>query len=125
LFRDNPETPEGKYLVKRRDGSVVEWPSFVLGGRDVNAEYALRFYALLNLLPADGRREMVSYIRSALAHGLNDPAGQNKEYVHSVLNFADDWEEYRHKHGDGDPLMGKHRIDDPATVEQMKKGLSA
>jgi hypothetical protein len=26
LFRDDAATPEGKYLVKRRDGSVVEWP---------------------------------------------------------------------------------------------------
>lgn len=24
LVRDNPKTPEGKYLVKRRDGTVVE-----------------------------------------------------------------------------------------------------
>lgn len=33
LWRNNPETPEGKYLVKRRDGTVPEWPSFVLGLR--------------------------------------------------------------------------------------------
>lgn len=32
LVRDNPETPEGKYLVKRRDGTVPPWPHFVLGG---------------------------------------------------------------------------------------------
>jgi len=31
LWRDDPATPEGKYLVKRRDGTVVEWPSFTLG----------------------------------------------------------------------------------------------
>ncbi|HXI43902.1 MAG TPA: hypothetical protein VNH83_28225 [Bryobacteraceae bacterium] len=34
LWRKNPETPEGKYLVKRRDGSVVDWPNFVLGAKD-------------------------------------------------------------------------------------------
>ena len=45
LFRDNPATPEGKYLVKRRDGTVVEWPSFVLGARDPHAAAALRAYA--------------------------------------------------------------------------------
>lgn len=39
LFRDNPETPEGKYLVKRRDGTVVEWPSFVLGARDLDGAH--------------------------------------------------------------------------------------
>jgi hypothetical protein len=34
LWRRNPETPEGKYLVKRRDGSVVEWPNLVMGARE-------------------------------------------------------------------------------------------
>lgn len=34
LWRRNPETPEGKYLVKRRDGSVVEWPNLVMGAKD-------------------------------------------------------------------------------------------
>jgi len=42
LVRDNPKTPEGKYLVKRRDGTVVEWPSFVLGARDPASAPALR-----------------------------------------------------------------------------------
>lgn len=45
LWRDNPDTPEGKYLVKRRDGSVVEWSSFVLGPRDPAAPAGLRAYA--------------------------------------------------------------------------------
>jgi len=45
LVRDNPETSEGKYLVKRRDGSVPPWPSFVLGGSDPHAAVALRAYA--------------------------------------------------------------------------------
>jgi hypothetical protein len=101
LFRDNPETPEGKYLVKRRDGTVVEWPSFVLGARDPAAPTALRAYA-------DKCVEL----------------GYSKEYVEGLRHWADVFDEYRLSHGDGDPDKGKHRKDDPATVEEMKKGLS-
>ena len=45
LWRKNPETPEGKYLVKRRDGSIPEWPNFVIGAKDPAAPAALRAYA--------------------------------------------------------------------------------
>lgn len=102
LFRDNPETPEGKYLVKRRDGTVVEWPSFVLGARDPDAADTLRDYA--------NRKE---------ARGC-DP-----EWIASIRRFADEYDNYRQQHGDGDPEMGPHRKDDPATIEEMKKGKSA
>ena len=34
LWRTEEGTPEGKYLVQRRDGSVVEWPNFVIGAKD-------------------------------------------------------------------------------------------
>jgi hypothetical protein len=101
LWRDNPETPEGKYLVKRRDGSVVDWPNFTLGARDPAAPAALRAYA-----------------EAATAHGMNEG------YASSVRRLADEFEAYRLKHGGGDPDRGRHREDDPATVAEMKKGLS-
>lgn len=103
LFRDNPETPEGKYLVKRRDGTVVEWPSFVLGARDPHAAVALRAYA---------------------ESCKNDPE-IDKRFVDRLFRFADQWDQYRKEHGDGDPGKGRHRKDDPATIEEMKKGWSA
>lgn len=31
LWRNNEGTREGKYLVQRRDGTVPEWPYFVMG----------------------------------------------------------------------------------------------
>lgn len=34
LFSNQPATKEGKYLVQRRDGTVPDWPWFVLGARD-------------------------------------------------------------------------------------------
>ncbi len=103
LFRENHETPEGKYLVKRRDGSVVEWPSFVLGGRDPHAAVALRAYA---------------------ASCATDPS-IHLGFVEAVRRWADIYDQYRLQHGEGDPGMGKHRVDDPATLEEMRKGRSA
>ena len=45
LWVNDPETPEGKYLVKRRDGTVPAWPHFVLAASDPAAPAALRAYA--------------------------------------------------------------------------------
>lgn len=103
LFRDDPATPEGKYLVKRRDGTVVEWPSFVLGARDRHAAFALRAYA---------------------DSAATDPE-MSSDFVARVRQYAAEWDAYRAAHGDGDPGRGRHRQDDPATVEEMGRGHSA
>jgi hypothetical protein len=103
LWRRNPETPEGKYLVKRRDGTVVEWPHFVLGARDPAAPHALREYA-----------------RCARAIGTMHP-----DMAMDIERLAGEFEAYRKKHGDGDPGAGPHREDDPETIEEMRKGMSA
>lgn len=99
LWRNNSETPEGKYLVKRRDGSVVEWPNFVLGAKDPAAPVALRAYA------EEARRR-----------------GMNQQYVLDIFALANQFEAYRLAHGDGDPDRGRHRQDDRETIEQMQKG---
>lgn len=125
LYRDNPKTPEGKYLVKRRDGSVVEHPSFVLLARDPHGANTLRFYAALLLLPDDERDYFLEQLRLLLNEYLGQPDGQNQDFVASVLRFANLWDTYRASHGDGDPLMGPHRPDDPATIAEMKKGYCA
>lgn len=102
LWRNNPETPEGKYLVKRRDGTIVEWPSFVLGARDPAAPAALRQYAKI------GRH-----------------LGFNPQMCADIEQMASDFERYRAEHGSGDPDRGRHRTDDPATILEMRKGRSA
>jgi hypothetical protein len=102
LWRDDPKTPEGKYLVKRRDGSVPEWPNFVLGARDPAAPAALRAYA-----------------NAAWVLGM--PAG----YIAGVRKLADEFEAYRLQYGAGDPQCGQHRLDDPSVIEEMRKGRSA
>lgn len=102
LWRDDPKTPEGKYLVKRRDGTVPEWPSFTLGARDPCAPTALRAYAVC----AGG-------------------SGMTLGYVNALFRLADEWDIYRQKHGTEDPDRGQHRPDDPTTVAEMKKGRSA
>lgn len=100
LFRDNPATPEGKYLVKRRDGTVPEWPSFVLGAADPAAPAALRAYA---------------------THGWTK-LGWNADFCLRLMQLADQFEAWREANWTGDPDRGKHRIDDPATVAEMRKG---
>lgn len=102
LWRRNPETPEGKYLVKRRDGSVVEWPNFVIGARDPAASTALRAYA-------------------DAAEKLNMSAG----YVADIRWLANEFEQYRKECGDGDPDRGKHREDDPEIIAETRHGRSA
>ena len=102
LFRDDPATTEGKYLVKRRDGTVVEWPCFVLGARDPHAPAALRAYAA-SLEAADA----------------------DVHFVERILLLADEFDIYRDEHGDGDPTKGRHRVDDPATVAEMRLGRSS
>lgn len=101
LFRDHPRTPEGKYLVLRRDGSIFEHPSFVLGARDPRAAKTLRKYA--DFCEEDGL----------------DPG-----FVASIRAWADRWDEYRKDHGDGDPEMGPHRRDCPAIIALMRLAMN-
>jgi hypothetical protein len=89
----------GKYLVTRRDGTVPEWPSFVLGAKDPAAEEALRAYAR----EAERRRF--------------DP-----RFVADVKVLADEFMNYREERGEGDPDGAPHRKDDPATVSRMLAG---
>lgn len=102
LWRNNPETREGKYLVKRRDGTVVDWPNFVVGAKDPAAPAALRAYATK-------AREL----------------GMNETYVNDVFALAEKFEQYRVERGEGDPDRGRHRADDPRTIEEMRGGGSA
>jgi hypothetical protein len=97
-----------KFLVRRRDGSIPEWPWLVMGARDPAAPAAIRFYA------------------NACFQLQMDP-----EYVSDLYKLADEWDAYRHEHGNGDPDAAVHRTDDPdiaalldgvnATVNHRKK----
>jgi hypothetical protein len=102
LWRKNPDTPEGKYLVKRRDGTIPEWPSFVLGAKDPAAPTALRAYA-------DAAEKL----------------GMNAEYVSDVRALAGEFDRYRAYSGHGDPDRGRHRVDDPETIKEMRNGRSS
>ena len=99
LFSKNPATPEGKYLVQRRDGTTPQWPHFVLAASD---PAALRAYA-----------------------DEADRLGKDPVYVRDVLQLADDFDAWRADHGDGDPDAPPHRKDDPATVAKMNRGRGA
>jgi len=88
-----------KFLVVRRDGTVPDWPYLVIGARDPAAPAALRAYA------AEAQR-----------------LGMDAEYVEDIRGQADDFEAYCQEHGAGDPDVGAHRPDDPATVSRLKAG---
>lgn len=104
LWRNQQGTPEGKYLVKRRDGSIPEWPWFVFAAADEAAPDGLRAYA--------DKAEKLGF----------DP-----EYVADVRAMADEWERdlAAGVYKKGDPDAGRHRKDDPATVAEMAKGQGA
>ena len=79
LVRRNPETPEGKYLVTRRDGSSPEWPYFVLGAKDPAVPFALMAYA-----------------------SECERLGMDSWYVAEVRQLSREFQEYCESHGVGD-----------------------
>lgn len=96
LWRYDESMHGDKFLVLRRDGTVVEWPHFSLGARDPAAPAALLAYA-------------------TEAERLNmDPL-----FVEDVRRLAAEFVAYRVMHGDGDPDAPPHRKDDPAIVSRM------
>ena len=109
LTRDHAGTPEGKYLIQRRDGTVPPWPSFVLGGADPVAAVALRAYAteIDRLLRCD----------PVVAQGL----GLTGEFAQAVSRWADEFDRWRLEHGSGDPGKGPHRKDDSAIIALMDR----
>lgn len=102
LWLNNPETPEGKYLVRRRDGTIPTWPHFVIAASDPAAPAALFAYA-----------------DAAESNGF-DPA-----FVADIRQRAIEFEVWRHEHGDGDPDAPRHRVDDPATIAEMRKAMGS
>jgi hypothetical protein len=87
-----------KYLVVRRDASIPKWPAFVLGARDPAAPAAMRAYA-------KAARDM----------------GMDEEYVQNVLSMADEFDQYRHLEGAGDPDNPPlQRFDDAAVIEALR-----
>lgn len=98
LWRNTTDAREGKYLVRRRDGTVPDWPYFVIGARDPAAPAALRAYAA-----------------KAAELGL-DPA-----YVRDVRDLADEFTTYLAENGMGDPDAPRHRRDDPETIAAMAR----
>lgn len=99
LWEYGKKASEGKFLVQRRDGTVPEWPSIVLGARDPAAPTALLAYA-------------------AKAERL----GYDKQYVEDVRRLAAEFDQYEQEHGEGDPDAPPHRKDDPEIIAKMRKG---
>jgi hypothetical protein len=86
-----------KFLIIRRDATVPAWPAFVIGARDAAAPAALRKYA-------------------AEARSL----GYDAQYCADVDDIAREFEEYRAKHGQGNPSDGPHRVDHEGVIDLME-----
>lgn len=98
LWRNTEGTREGKYLVTRRDGTIPQWPYFVIAASDPAAPAALWAYA-----------------KACEENGM-DP-----EYVADLKKLSGDFGIWRGLHGAGDPDAPRHRTDDPATIEKMRQ----
>lgn len=91
------EFKEGKYLVVRRDGTVPEWPHFVMSARDPAAPEALR-----------------SYANRCASLKLD------RDYRDSIWDLARLFEDYGRDHAAGDPDAGPHRIDNAFVIACMR-----
>jgi len=99
IWAKTDEFSEGKYLVVRRDGTVPEWPHFVLGAFDPCAGRALRAYA-------KAARE----------------AGYEPEYIASIEDLASDFDRIaatERAKRIADPTAPPHRKDNPLIVQLM------
>lgn len=99
LWKNNPETPEGKYLVQRRDGTVPQWPSLVIGGADPAGQAALHAYA-----------------------NEAERRGYDPELVADIRRLAGEFERWQANNGTGDPDAPRHRKDNPDVIELMREG---
>lgn len=94
IWRNNPETPEGKYpIVLRRDGTPVTTPYFVLLMRDPCFAAAMTTYA--------DEAERRCY----------DP-----QYVADIRAMVATAPDVLAALGPGDPDAPRHRTDDPGTL---------
>lgn len=97
IWAKTKEFCEGKFLVVRRDGTIPDWPHFVLGARDPAAPAALRAYAI-----------------------AAETAGMDPDFCSSVALLAEDFEAYRKQAGDGDPDAPPHRSDNEHVLRLMR-----
>lgn len=100
IWAKTEEYSEGKYLVVRRDGTVPEWPHFVLGGYDPCAAIALHAYA------AEARSR-----------------GWDEEYVGSIEALACEFEALANveREKKSDPYAGPHRKDLTEVIFMMQR----
>jgi hypothetical protein len=87
-----------KFLVQRRDGTVPEWPWFVLGAADPIAADTLRYYA-------DRAEE----------------AGMASDYTDDLISLARRFDRWRKQHHTGDPDAPAHRTDNAEIVVKIPR----
>ena len=81
LWKSHEATREGKYLVKRRDGTIPKWPYFVIAASDPAAPAALLAYA-----------EKASTL------------GYDSQFVEDIRAMASEFAVWRHTNGTAIPM---------------------
>lgn len=104
LWKNSENAREGKYLVQRRDGSIPEWPFFVIAASDPAAPQALHAYA-----------------DAATMYGMD------YEYARDIRQMAVEFVQWRRDHPEvvGDPDAAPHRTDDPEIIAKMRHAQGA
>lgn len=99
LFINNPDTSEGKYMLVRRDGTIVTKPFFAFLASDETAPSAIR-------AAADKARKLK----------------WDTEYTDDLYELADSFEQWLEDNPElvGDPTSPPHREDNPVIIEKMK-----
>ncbi len=88
--------PGKKFLVLRRDGTIPEWPWFVMGAEDPLAAGALYHYA-----------------------GLCEEAGYSKEYVDMVMRAVDAMQSWAATKAMQRPDQAPPRKEDPSVLIKL------
>lgn len=121
LFRNDPETREGKYpVLLRRDGTVPEWEWFVLGARDPAAPAGIRAYAdeaeHLGFDPAyvNGLRKMATSWEAGQKAEADERVDRARatRYMDDPLNWS-----LTELPKPADPDGPRHRTDDPRVLQ--------
>jgi len=108
---------EGKFLVVRRDGTIPEWPHFVLSAYDPATSSALLAYA-----ETFARHTYTLHHNGSIS---DDEFKEKLDYAKGVHDLAVSFAELRatnvEKAAQSDPEAPPHRTDDPTIIDLMRR----
>lgn len=124
------------FTIRRRDGSIPDWPFVVISAHDPHSVAALNGYADaaakcgFDTTYVEHVRRLAAEFARAFDHPVVEFSARAwtrdvMDATSAVLRMSRQFEEYARTAGAGDPDAPRHRQDDPATIARMKFGRSA